>query len=103
MLNLRAAPNGLIRVSLVATFFLASSSASAQRFAAVQDVPAPTNPVELMYSPLRAKLVIKNTASVVAVLDLASGATTYHFANTFFTDMSMSPDEASVFVADYGG
>jgi MYXO-CTERM domain-containing protein len=52
--------------------------------------------------PAQHTLVLKNSASAVAVIRIRGGAS-LHYANKVFLDMSASPDGAFVFVSDYGG
>jgi len=72
-------------------------------FEEIGDLPAPGNAVRLIYAPRYGSLVLANSASAAYVVDIASGESKSHPANTNFTDLSLSPDGRYVFVADYGG
>jgi hypothetical protein len=69
----------------------------------IGNIAVPTNATELIYSAVANALVLKNTASAIVVIDLGTLDATTRFANTRFTDMSMSPSGHYVFGADYGG
>ncbi|WP_428312511.1 YncE family protein [Hydrocarboniphaga sp.] len=91
-------------VSLLLAFIAYQPSASAgTKYSVVQSIAAPTNAVQLAYSPAYNRLILKNSSSAVAVIDLATAKSSTHFAITNFTDMSLSPDQRYLFVADYGG
>ena len=72
-------------------------------FCDTQDITPPTGVEQLLYAPDFGQLVMRNAASAVATVDLVSHQTTLHFANSNFTDMSISPSGRYLFVADYGG
>src|SRR5690242_11465979 len=76
---------------------------SAMPYVDAEDIPAPTAATEIAYSPLYSRLVIKNSASAVFVINTKTKRAESHLANIDFTDMSMSPSGRYVFVADYGG
>lgn len=72
-------------------------------FTEIGDFPSPTNAVQLAYSPRRNRLVMRNAASAVTVLDTSTGQSESHLAKARFTDMSLSPDGRYAFASDYGG
>ena len=69
----------------------------------IDTIDAPTTATELIYSPAYNSLVLKNSASAIATIDLGSKVSTSHPSIWNFTDMSMSPGGRYVFAADYGG
>jgi hypothetical protein len=73
------------------------------QFCDVEDIAPPTGVAQLIYSPTYNILVLKNSVSAIATIDLGSLNTTIHFSNTNFTDMAISPSGRYVFGADYGG
>jgi len=77
--------------------------AFAQPYVDVQDIAAPTSAAELVVSPSYGVLVLKNTASTIAAIDIATAAVSLHSAVHSFTDMSLSPDGRYLYAADYGG
>jgi hypothetical protein len=72
-------------------------------FVQIGEFPSPSNAVQLAYSPRRNRLMMRNAASTVTVLDTLSGQSASHLANARFTDVSLSPDGRYAFVSDYGG
>ena len=64
---------------------------------------SPANALELIYAPRYSRLVLRNAASAITIVDTSSGQSTSHSSNTRFTDISLSPDGRYVFAADYGG
>jgi hypothetical protein len=79
------------------------AAASAQMFQETDQLEAPINAVQLIYLPEHGTLVLKNSASAVAVVRIADGSSSTHLATTAFLDMSASQDGDYVYVADYGG
>jgi hypothetical protein len=86
-----------------AALALLSPLTYADGFFDVESFPVPTNATILLYSPSANALALKNTASAIVIVDLASKATTTRLANNKFTDMALSPSGRYVFGADYGG
>ncbi len=70
---------------------------------AVASIPAPTNARQMVYSPAQNRLVIRNSGSAIATVDVATGQSTLRFSNTNFVDIGISPGGRYVFGADYGG
>ncbi|CAN5175679.1 hypothetical protein BH11PSE11_BH11PSE11_36400 [soil metagenome] len=66
-------------------------------------ITAPTNATQLLYATAYNSLLLKNSASTIAKLDLATGLVTNRASTSQFTDMSLSPGGRYVFAADYGG
>jgi Ca2+-binding RTX toxin-like protein len=59
---------------------------------------------QLVYSQVHDLLFVRNSATQIRIIDLASGTVIdRHPARARFTDLSVSPDGAFVFAADYGG
>jgi hypothetical protein len=69
----------------------------------VDQFTLPTNAVIMVYSPTAGALVLKNSGSAVAVVDIASRGSTLRLANWRFTDIALAPSGRYVFAADYGG
>jgi hypothetical protein len=86
-----------------ATLWLATSAAFGGVFVIDKTLPAPTSATQLIYSPDNHALVLKNTASTIAVVDVTTGVFSLRSANTRFTDITLSPSRRYVFAADYGG
>jgi len=58
----------------------------------------------MTYSGSYDDLVLRNSASAVDVVNSNNGSSSpVHFANSYFTDLSQTPDQRYVYVADYGG
>ena len=81
----------------------AATAAHAQTFSEIAHLSSPTRAVELTWSPQYGSLVLRNSASAVALVNTGTGASSLHLANQRYTDISMSPDGRYVFAADYGG
>ena len=70
----------------------------------VEDIPAPTNAVQLIYAPRHHRLLLRNSGSAIATIALGPVPTsTLHFSNALFFDMSLSPSGDILFVSDYNG
>ncbi len=69
----------------------------------IATVTPPTNVRQMIYSPTYGRLVVRNTWSAIATIDLATAQSTLHSSNSTFTDMAISPSGRYVFGADYGG
>jgi hypothetical protein len=95
------ARRALLGLSLAIAFF--SPLAGASQYYEVESIAAPTSAAALIYSPAYHALVLRNAASAVATVNLATHGTTSHLSIANFTDMSMSPSGRYVFAADYGG
>lgn len=80
-----------------------ATAAQAQTFSEIAHLASPTRAVELTWSPTYESLVLRNSASAVALVDTGTAASSVHLAAQRFTDISMSPDGRYVFAADYGG
>lgn len=79
------------------------TAAQAQTFNEIARLTAPTRAVELTWSPSYSSLVLRNSASAVALVDTGTGSSSLQLALQRYTDISMSPDGRYVFAADYGG
>jgi predicted Zn finger-like uncharacterized protein len=74
------------------------------RLKPLRTVPAPGNAVQLAYSPKHQLVFMRNSESGVWVVDVKDNKSLgIHSAETKFSDMSLAPDESSLYVADYGG
>ncbi len=82
--------------------FIASAAAGLNLYD-VEHFAVPTNAVIMVYSPAANALVLKNSGSAVAVIDIGSGDSRIRLANWRFTDLSISPSGRYAFCADYGG
>lgn len=83
--------------------FLWSHPSAAAPFTDVGNLPAPVAAKQLIYSPCFESLVLKNSASTIAVVNTKTGNSALRSSVTQFSDMSLSPDQTTVFAADYGG
>jgi hypothetical protein len=63
----------------------------------------PTNATMMAFAPEARVLVLKNSGSAVAVIDLVTRQSELRLANSTFTDITLSPSRAYAFLADYGG
>jgi hypothetical protein len=73
-------------------------------FCDVQDIPAPTNAVQIVYAPKHHKLLVRNAGSAIATVDTGPAPmATMRFSNASFSDMSLSPSGDFVYAADYNG
>jgi len=100
----RAKMNAVRRLSLSVCALLLSMACAAQtQFYDVGGFTPVTGVTAMVYSPAYDTLVLKNSASTIVVVELASMRTTLRFANTNFTDLALSPSGRYVFGADYGG
>lgn len=91
-------------LAVSAAFLLGSAAASAApRYADVQDIPVAIGVSELAYAPLYHRLLLRDGGSVVEAIDLDTLAIARHRSMTQFTNLSLSPSQGTLFVADYGG
>ena len=81
------------------TLWVATSAAFGGVFVIDKTLPAPTSATQLIYSPDNHALVLKNTASTIAVVDVTTGAFSLRSANTRFNDITLSPSRRYVFAA----
>jgi hypothetical protein len=63
----------------------------------------PTNATTMAFGPEAGVLVLKNSGSTVAVIDVVTRQSSLRLANETFTDVTLSPSRTYAFVADYGG
>ncbi len=90
-------------ISIAALLAVASASASAQLFQ-LESISAPGGVAQLAYSSSANQLMIKNSASAIKVMDLATySVISTEMANARFTDMSLSPSGQVLYAADYAG
>lgn len=90
-------------VSIATALSVVSVSASAQLIQ-LESIAAPGGVSQLAYSSSTNELVIRNSASAIKVLDLAShNVVSTEMANARFTDMSLSPSGQVLYAADYAG
>jgi hypothetical protein len=106
--NPRTTPNQGKTVRRLARSLAAACLAAAvpAAHAAYQDfdqLTAPTGVAQMVYAPKSNSLVIRNSASGVAVVDIPTRASQIHLANYRFNDMSLAPSGGYLFAADYGG
>lgn len=65
---------------------------------------APGNAVQMQYSPDHKALFLRNSGSVIRVIDTSTRLQTgWGLANYLFTDMDLSPDGQYLYAADFGG
>lgn len=90
-------------ISIATVLALVSASASAQ-LSKLESIAAPGGVAQLAYSSNTNQLIIKNSASAIKVMDLASSSVvSTEMANARFTDMSLSPSGQVLYAADYAG
>ena len=83
---------------------VASQVNAATQFYEIGSRNAPTNATQLIYSSTYNNLIVKNSASAIASVNLGTSNTSIHLSNWGFTDMSVSPSSGRyVFASDYGG
>lgn len=80
-----------------------SASAYGAQYTLVGSITAPTNAAEMVYSKQYGTLVLRNSASSIAVVDSATRQIKFVSAVGQFTDLSISADGRYVYAADYGG
>jgi hypothetical protein len=87
--------HSITRVLSVASICLVCAfptrDATALTYGEIDSFAAPTNAAMMIYSPTMDALVLKNAGSAIVAIDIASRELTTRFANTSFTDMSLSP------------
>lgn len=82
---------------------LLSSNAFAAQYTLVTSITAPTNAAQMVYSKQYGTLILRNSASSIAVIDYTTRQIKNISATTRFTDLSISADGRYVYAADYGG
>lgn len=80
-----------------------SVALSADLYRDVSSFTVPTAASALLYSPVANALVLRNSASQVVAVDLATQKAAPRLAVTRFTDIALSPSGRYAFAADYGG
>ncbi|CAH0354794.1 PEP-CTERM sorting domain-containing protein [Aquabacterium sp. CECT 9606] len=93
----------LITASIATALSFGSFTASAQ-LTKLEAFAAPGGVSQLAYSSNANKLVVRNSASAIKVIDLTShNIVSTEMANARFTDMSLSPGGLVLYAADYAG
>ena len=82
---------------------LTAGAAPSSGYYEIDSFAVPTNAVMMAYSPAYGTLILKNTASAVVSIRVATRQATTRLANTQFTDISLAPSGRYLFAADYGG
>lgn len=80
-----------------------SVALTANLYSDVSSFTVPTAASGLLYSPVANALVLRNSASQVVAIDLATQQAAPRLAVTRFTDIALSPSGRYAFAADYGG
>lgn len=95
--------NFKVLAALSATAFAPSSFAAVTLYD-IGSITAPTNATQLIYSSAYNSLIIKNSASAIKVINIATDTvSSTRLANSQFTSMSITPSGRYVYAADYGG
>jgi len=91
-------------LAVSAAFLLDAGTAhAAPNYVDVQDIPVTIAVSEIAYAPTYHRLALRDTGSVVETIDLDTLAVARHKARTRFANLSLSPSQGTLFVADYGG
>lgn len=99
-------PVFLLRVAVLPVLCLSAPLAYAQTCTVVNSITTltpPTNVKQMIYSPTYGRLIVRNSGSAIALIDLGTTQSTNRVAVATFTDMVVSPSGRYVFGADYGG
>lgn len=102
-IEMKSTPAHRVLFAAVALWLVSSFSAAAALYQDINSFPVPTAARALVYSPVANALILRNTASEIVAIDLATLTMTTRLANTQFTDMAISPSGRYIFAADYGG
>ncbi len=81
---------------------LMAHAAPSSSYYEIDQFPVSTNATMMAYSPAHGALILKNSASAVVAIRIATRQATTRFANTQFTDISLAPSGRYLFAADYG-
>ncbi|MCY7387501.1 MAG: fibronectin type III domain-containing protein [Burkholderiales bacterium] len=101
-----ATPAFLLRFAVLQVAFLCMPAAYAQTCTTVNSLGTltpPTNVKQMIYSPTYGRLIVRNTGSAIALIDVATTQSTNRVPVANFADMAISPSGRYVFGADYGG
>ena len=101
-----AQPGFLLRIAALQLACLCLTSAYAQTCTTVTSIGTltpPTNVKQMIYSPAYGRLIVRNSGSAIALIDVGTAQSTNRVAVATFTDMAISPSGRYVFGADYGG
>lgn len=90
----------LAMVSTVA--WLRADAARGLDFREIDAFAAPTNATMMAFSPQAGVLVLKNSESAVAVIEIETRQSSLRLAQTGFTDIALSPSGRYIFAADPG-
>lgn len=104
-MSLRRPRVGSAAAGIAAAIFslVPSVALSANLYGDVSSFTVPTAASALLYSPVANALVLRNSASQVVAIDLATQKVAPQLAVTRFTDIALSPSGRYAFAADYGG
>ncbi len=103
LLTRQHAVRRFMRVVILAALWVCSTAAIAAPYVELASMAAPSKAAQLIYSNKNQRLIIRNAASAIFTINLATQAVSTHFANVAFTDMALSPSGRYVFASDYGG
>ncbi len=95
----------LVRVlaAVTAVAWLRPGAAGGLDFREIDSFAVPTNATMMVFAPEAGVLVLKNSGSAAAVIDVATRQSALRLANGLFTDITLSPSRTYAFLADYGG
>ena len=94
-----------VSVVVVAAFvgLWAPAASGASMPVLLESFPSPGAASQLEYSPQYGLLFLRNSGSAVRVVDTRTrGEVDVHLANQLFTDMDLTPDGQTLYVADWG-
>ena len=103
---LASKPVFLLRVVVLPVLCFSVSATYAQTCTVVNSITTltpPTNVKQMIYSPTYGRLIVRNSGSAIALIDLGNTQSTNRIPVATFTDMAVSPSGRYVFGADYGG
>ena len=99
-------PVFLLRIAILQVVCFCMPAAYAQTCTTVNTLGTltpPTNVKQMIYSPTYGRLIVRNSGSAIALIDIGTAQSTNHVAVATFADMAISPSGRYVFGADYGG
>jgi hypothetical protein len=88
---------------LGAIVWLRPETAGGLDFREIDAFEVPTNATMMLFAPEAGVLILKNSGSAVAAIDVVTRQSILRLANGLFTDITLSPSRTYAFLADYGG
>ena len=103
---LTSKPILLLRIAVLQIACVSASASYAQTCTTVNTLTTltpPTNVKQMIYSPTHGRLIVRNSGSAIAVIDLGTTQSNNRVPVATFTDIAVSPSGRYIFGADYGG